>query len=352
MKKNIKKTILKTLETFYNFVYLFKKKKSLNLETVDKVILLHTKPLGLGDMVLLSPFFILITKLKKDIFIVSDYPEFLVFDAKWLKRSEVNDEFFKNAVVISPTLALPHLKYALKAKYFIGYFISNKLISNFSNKNYRYDPVNEHYLDKTFPILDELNISYSNEFEYPKVFKKKFDLKINKKYIVVAPYANWKEKQYQLDNYVELLNNILKLSDYYILIVGSSNPTEVKFNNLIEENINSKRIINFTGKTTLQTLSYLISNSILYIGNDAGPSNIAYISAPKSLVFFGCVKYENILPKNKLLKEKIIVFNNRNCCKIFSCYDGYNKPTCSIENKYCCLDIKLSSEELKNLLEI
>jgi ADP-heptose:LPS heptosyltransferase len=350
MKKNIKKTILKTLETFYNFVYLFKKKKSLNLETVDKVILLHTKPLGLGDMVLLSPFFILITKLKKDIFIVSDYPEFLVFDAKWLKRSEVNDEFFKNAVVISPTLALPHLKYALKAKYFIGYFISNKLISNFSNRNYRYDPVNNHYLDKTFPILEELNISYSDEFEYPEVLQKKFE--IDKEYILIAPYSNWEERQYSFENYVELLNNILKISNYYIIIVGSANEEEVNFNDLLVKNINSNKIINLTAKTNLKELNYLIANCKLYIGNDAGPSNIAYITAKKSLVFFGSVYYETRLPKNSLLRKKIKALDNRKCCKIFPCYDGYNKPSCSIENKYCCLDVKLSLEELKNILEI
>lgn len=349
----IKRLILKFLEIVYNIVNIFKKKKIFSLELVDKIVLLHTKPLGLGDLVLLSPFYLLIIKnAQNPIFIVSDYPQFLEFgNAKWLRPSEANDEFFINSLVISPTLTLSHLKYVFKSEFYIGYFISNRLISNFYDVYYKYDAVKEHYLNKTFPILNKLRIPYDrNKFEYPKVSNMDFSIKV-RKYIIVAPYSNWEERQYSSNNYIKLLKNILQMSNYNILIVGSPNSEEIKFNSSLMQNINNSRIQNLTGKTSLQELTKLIADCSLYIGNDAGPSNIAYISAPKSLVFFGSVYYENRLPKNQLLKEKIIAFDNRNSCNIFPCYDGFNKPYCKNTEKYSCLNVDISNK-IESILNV
>jgi len=350
----IKSIILRFLEIVYNTASIFKKKKVFSLESIDKVVLLHTKPLGLGDLVLLSPFYLLVIKnIQKPIFIVSDYPQFLEFyNTKWLKPDEVNDEFFKNSLVISPTLTLPHLKYIFKSKFYLGYFILNRLISNFSKKYYKYDAVNEHYLDKTFPILDELKISYDrNELKYPKVFDNS-SLELPDQYVVFAPYANWKEKQYSKNNYLDIINKIYKINSCVnIILIGSNNPEEIAFNKSIEDKLILKRCLNLTGKTSIMDINKIIKNSILFVGNDSGPANIAYISAPKTIVVFGAVNVDSIIPKNHQIKSNITVLNNSCSCGFYPCYDGYNKPYCKNFEKYSCLDVAIADDILKNILD-
>jgi len=348
-----KSMVIKILMFLYKLFNLFKKKKEFNLENINKVIILHKKPLGLGDMVMLSPLYLLIIKhIKKDIYIVSDYDKFLDFEtAIWKKPSEVDNSFFKNSLVISPTLTLPHLKYMLHAKYYIGYFISNKLLCNFSNIIYSYDAVNEHYLEKVFIILDILNIQYdNNNFEYAKVITKEVELPNN--YIVIAPYANWEEKQYSVANYLLLIDKLLVLSNNYnIVLIGSSNLQELIFNNLIYNSISSDRLFNYTGKTSIIETNFIIQNSKITICNDSGPANISYITSPKTLVFFGAVNVQSILPKNDILKNNISVFTNNAECTKYPCYDGYNKPHCYNKEKFSCLNVSVSEKDLIKILE-
>jgi ADP-heptose:LPS heptosyltransferase len=313
-------------------------------------VILLRKPLGLGDLVMLSPFVKLIEEKFDKVFVISEYDNFFKYKKiEFIKPDEITNNLIKNSLVISPILVFSHLKYIFRAKYFIGYFGSNKLVSNFTKINYKYNPKTEHYLEKTFPILDILNIKYDkNNFEYPNIKSKKYDLNIGK-YLVIAPYSNWKERQYSKENYIKLITFLLKNFKYKIVLIGSSNPNEIKFN----ENIASKfeDIINLTGKTSILEMSYIIKNTELFIGNDSGPSHVAYIIAKKVLVFFGSVYYENRLPLNKKLKNKIIALDNRNSCKYFPCYDGYNKPLCKNKDKYSCLDIKVDKNFLIHILE-
>lgn len=100
-------------------------------------------------------------------------------------------------------------------------------------------------------------------------------------------------------------------------------------------------------------MNCIIKNAILFIGNDSGPSNIAYIIAKKSLVFFGSVYHENRLPLNNKLKSNIIALDCRESCKYFPCYDGYSKPNCMNNDKYSCLsNTNISTKQLNKLLDI
>jgi len=346
-----KSIIIKMLMLLYRLYNLFRVNKKFDINAIDKIVILHKKPLGLGDMVMLSPLYLLIIKnIEKKVYIVSEYDKFLDFKtAIWKKPSEVSSDFFSNAIVISPTLALPHLKYILYSKFYIGYFISNKLICNFSKIKYEYNAINEHYLEKVFIILDILSIEYKKDnFEYPKVITQKLELPEN--YIVIAPYANWEERQYPKDRYIALINKLLNKTNYDIVIVGSNNNIEIEFNLDITKQLNNNKILNLSGKTALKELNYILMQTKLYIGNDAGPSNIAYISAKKILVFFGSVFYENRLPLNSQIKKNIVALDDRNSCIQFPCFDGYNKPVCYNEKQYSCLDIGISEKQLFNII--
>ena len=322
----------------FNFLSNFIKVKKFTYNDENIVILLQ-KPLGLGDLVILSPFVSLIeNNFKSKIFILSEYDSFIEFQKViWLKPKECPENLIQDAIVISPTLAFSHLKYIFKAKYFIGYFISNKLISNFSKISYTYNPKYEHYLLKTFIILDIFKIEYDkNDLFYPAIKYNFLDLGIEN-YIVLAPYSNWKERQYPFNNYISLISNLIQIYKINIIFIGSNDLNEVAFNQQIENKLNNPLIINLTAKTSILQMNYIIKNSKCFIGNDSGPANIAYLIAKKSIVFFGSVDFENRLPLNSELKLNILALDSRHECKYFPCYDGYNKPDCENLDKYCCI---------------
>ena len=350
LKKIFKQVIFYVLNIISKLILV---EKNVNLNNIN-IIILFKKPLGLGDLVMLSPFVkILENKLIGNIYILSDYEQFIEFNkVKYIKPINIDSKLLSNSLVISPTLAFTNIKYMFKAKFFLGYFISNKLISNISNIDYKYNPKNEHYLEQTFVMLDILNIDYDKyNFDYPLMITYKYKLPFNTEYITIAPYSNWKERQYKQDKYLALIKDILNLyKQHHIILIGSSAKEELSFNETIELSLNNRRLLNLTGKTTLTEMNYLIKNSKLFIGNDSGPANIAYILAQYTIVFFGSIDYENRLPINSQLRNKILPLDNRNSCKYFSCYDGYNKPSCFNTNKYSCLDTSLDSIMLKKIL--
>ena len=87
---------------------------------------------------------------------------------------------------------------------------------------------------------------------------------------------------------------MLEVSNCKIILIGSDNPVEVEFNERIEMMVANSRVDNKTGLTSLLDMTELINNAKLFIGNDSGPSHVAYVCARKSLVFFGSVRFEAV----------------------------------------------------------
>lgn len=349
MKRLFKKFLFSVL----NFIVFFSKIKKIDMVSEPIVILLK-KPLGIGDLVMLSPFVELLAKSFKDnhLYIISEYDKFIEMEnVIWLKPSEVKKNILRESLVISPTLTFRHFKYIFSSKHFIGYFISNKLISNIKRFNYSYDPKKEHYLEKVFPILDALKVEYnSNSFLYPSPLLDS-GFHMNEKYVTVAPYSNWNERQYPKEDYINLIKLISNDFNIRVVLIGSKSTSEMCFNNQIKQECSSKFVVDMTGKTSIFEMNSIIKNGILFIGNDSGPSHIAYILAKKSLVFFGSVSFENRLPRNKQLIANIIALDSRQLCGYFPCYDGYNKPNCRNFPRYSCLsNIRVSKAFLKELL--
>jgi len=328
-------------------------KPHLELNSDTDVIILFKRPLGIGDLVMLSPLVILLEGkfIKNNIYIVTEYEKFIDFDrASWIHPSSFKKCSLANSIVISPMLVFTHLKYMFQSKYFIGYFFSNKLTSNFMKNEYKYSFTSGHYFRKIFPILDALDIEYDREnLSYPRFMTTDFACSSDD--VVIAPYVNWKERQYPLFKFVSLIHLLLEICSSKIVLVGSDNPLEVEFNKQLEALISSSRLDNQTGCTTLLEMSYLISKAKLYIGNDSGPSHIAYLNARKSIVFFGSVRFEDRVPLNLKFTNNITCIDSRSNCNYFPCYDGLSKPNCVNDRKYSCIsNAAINIELIKKLL--
>ena len=241
-------------------------------------------------------------------------------------------------------------QYIFQSKYFIGYFFSNKLTSNFMKSEYKYSLTSGHYLRKIFPILDALDIEYDKEnLSYPRIMTT--DFARNSDDVVIAPYVNWEERQFPLSKFVSLIHSLLEICSCKIVLIGSDNPLEVEFNKQLEALVSSSRLDNQTGCTTLLKMSDLISKAKLYIGNDSGPSHIAYLNARRSIVFFGSVRFEDRVPLNLKLTNNITCIDSRSDCNYFPCYDGLSKPNCVNDRKYSCIsNAAINIELIKELL--
>ena len=328
-------------------------KLQLELDGDIDVVILIQKPLGIGDLVMLSPLVILLEEkfIKNNIYIVTEYEKFIDFNrAFWIHPSSPKKYSLANSIVISPMLVFTHLKYIFQSKYFIGYFFSNKLTSNFMKSEYKYSLTSGHYLRKIFPILDALDIEYDKEnLSYPRIMTT--DFARNSDDVVIAPYVNWEERQFPLSKFVSLIHSLLEICSCKIVLIGSDNPLEVEFNKQLEALVSSSRLDNQTGCTTLLKMSDLISKAKLYIGNDSGPSHIAYLNARRSIVFFGSVRFEDRVPLNLKLTNNITCIDSRSDCNYFPCYDGLSKPNCVNDRKYSCIsNAAINIELIKELL--
>lgn len=323
---------------FGNFLYrLYPVRKECTAQIADiNIYITLLKPLGIGDIIMLSPFLEVLARECKDgnVKVITEYKSFIELKGcEWIHPNNISIAELREAMVISPTLSFRHILYAVKARYFIGYFVSNRLMSNFVDVESEYDPKNRHYLERSKPIMEALKFPVS-PLIYPKLRKAKIHpLDLPERYICVAPYSNWPARQYPSECYHELLSVLV--ADYKIVLIGSDDLDEVVFNTEITDNLDSDNIYNLTGKTSLQEMNAIIVASNVFIGNDSGPAHVACLEANKVIILFGCVRPQTRIPEAAAIQEKVISYSGGNKCNRYPCYDGYNMPRCT--NNYICL---------------
>lgn len=336
LKKYLKSWFLIFLETLNYILMYIQNEFELNREIIiwDRIFIILRKPLGYGDLLMLSPLILKIEEKfnRKNIFIVTEYEKFFESDAIWVKPSKKSFSIHKNDLVIFPTFSLRNLKYFFNNSFKVGYPLSSSFFSNFRNKIppfSKYDAVGEHYFYRSRNLIDALNLSDS-EPRYPKTLSEDFQV-TSKRFVTIAPYSNWQERGYSLDSFHYIIEELSKFIHIVIIGLHRETPLDLSFS--------SHKIINLTNKTTIKEANSIISNSALYIGNDSGLTHFAFLSKRPVISIFGCVDFFKRIPLSIDLNKNKFNFTNSNKCSFFSCYDGYNKPTCINDKKFICLDV-------------
>ena len=94
------------------------------------------------------------------------------------------------------------------------------------------------------------------------------------------------QRRWPQQNYVQLIKMILdKCSSAIVLITGD--PREREEAQLLKENVQNDRCINFAGKVTFAQLPSLYSVSEFMVTNDSGPAHFAAITDMPTFVIFG-----------------------------------------------------------------
>jgi len=303
------------------------------INSFDRIFILMQQPqIGLGDLIIYSPFFLKIKKKfpNKELYLVTTYTD-LFSDFKSINIGSFFEMNHSRSFVICPVLNRLNYKVLLRSKYYLGYFLSLSLQSSFS-----YKPeivkisTSEHYLERIKPLLKSLKIS-PESFEYPelKVGNVEEVSNINYPYICLMPFATHKSKQYP----IKYVNNLIEIlsKKFNIILIGKGQD-----NNL--ERLNTKKIKkNLINKTNISELVTIISHSVGFIGPDSGPSHIASVLGVKTLVICGGSTISNALPKSQSSKNTRVIDGSL-ACKHFPCYKGFAFTDCFNSDKHACLN--------------
>ncbi len=138
----------------------------------------------------------------------------------------------------------------------------------------------------------------ANLKEHPKLlFYKDKDFEIlskSKKNIVFIIGGSWECKKLPTQKWIKLANNLKNEN----VIIPYANENEKKEAVKIQKNTQNVHIINLN----LNDLKALISKADLLIGNDTGPSFIAWANNIKNIILYGCT-FNNKIIENRYSKS-------------------------------------------------
>lgn len=185
----------------------------------------------------------------------------------------------------------------------------------------------EQYLTKEFNLNQSLSIfQFSRNSNHVK-----------KEYIVVFPAAGGsKSKQWPLDRFAYVLNNICKDNKYDVMICGTKNEYKIG-----EELLNmlTVRAKNICGKTDLSSLKELLSKSRLVLANDSGSAHFSIACGIPTIVICGCWEYGRFYPNSRMPKNSIAAIAKKDRMNCIPC--GLSKPNCVGNGAVpCVLNIK------------
>ena len=128
-----------------------------------------------------------------------------------------------------------------------------------------------HEVDRNLELLKPLGVKdfvretklKMNEEEFKSILEK-FHLK-EKNYVVVSPFSNFSLKEWSLENWKKLIKNL----NVTVVITGT------KKDYLRSRELEGKKVLNLTGKTTLREFMGILKGAKFVISNDSSAVHVA-----------------------------------------------------------------------------
>lgn len=219
-----------------------------------------------------------------------------------------------------------HLKW--KRKIFSDDYYT-KLITQ-SEKNIFEFYRNKEFFEKVLKTIIDITKPSMN-FE-----KVEYKFPVENEFIVIVAGAQEKARRWSENNFTELIEHLLKEYHYDILLAGSTSE-KIIIKKIIDR-INSQRVFDISGKTTLTQFGKIISKAKLLISNEtsavhfAAPVNTPFICIsngqrfgrfmpyPEEMKIIGIYLYPDFIEKNlnesSMLSEKFRYGSNLNINEI------------------------------------
>ena len=117
--------------------------------------------------------------------------------------------------------------------------------------------------------------------------------------LAIAPVTNWQRKNWPIENFILLINNLMKNSkakySFKSVIILGSEKERVRCNKIVEE-INNINIKNLCGYSEISVIYALLKYCKLFVGNDSGLMHLSAAASINTLGLFGPSKEINYRP--------------------------------------------------------
>ena len=171
--------------------------------------------------------------------------------------------------------------------------IREPLASVFYNQKVTID-YDENSIDRNIKVIcSQLNINVESDKileKNPFIFYKQRKIIISKPYIVFVVGSTWDSRNYPKEKFVEVAKRLNKKC-----VVVWGNLIEKEKSEWMERQSN---LIQSSKELNIDELKYLIDNSILLIGNDTGPSHLAWGMNKPSIILFGPTPVSRVYQTN------------------------------------------------------
>ncbi len=159
------------------------------------------------------------------------------------------------------------------------------------------------------------------------------DSPVSLPYIVVSPGASWGPKTWPVRNFASVIQQLLNQFDIHVLVCGGSSDRSVCAE--LSRLVDSAKMINLCGKTTLMELTGIIRQARLVLTNDSAPVHIAAATRTPSVCILGGGHFGRFLPYTleqqtntslpKVIFDEMVCFDCRWKC-IYSIEDFQSVP--------------------------
>lgn len=170
---------------------------------------------------------------------------------------------------------------------------------------------------------------------WTKLKTKNNDVGTNKKIVLVNPNASQfiSIRKWPLDNYLQLIQKLLQDDDVYTVITGAKHERPEA--DYLVNAINSNRVLNLCGETSLTELIHLFNIGNLLISNDSGPAHFAALTDIHVVVLFGP---ESPAVYQPLASNCTVLYANYACSP---CVSAFNQRLSPCNDNVCLKSIQV-----------
>jgi len=164
--------------------------------------------------------------------------------------------------------------------------------------------------------------------------------KFSNPFIAVVIGTSWKSKEWFFQGYYELVKNILSSGSRQVVLLGDSSKTA--YAKELCGKVDSRRLINLIGKTSLLELAAVLKKATAGVGPDSGPAHLSSAVGTPFVTLFGPTPPRRLAPYKC---EHLVVQSDISCVP---CY----KKKCPGLARRCMrlISIKDVMEKLNNAL--
>lgn len=166
--------------------------------------------------------------------------------------------------------------------------------------------------------------------------------------ITIHPGASWNARYrcWPLDNYISLINILLREMRARVFLIG--NKDEIEISEKILGAIQDPRLVSMTGKMTLSQTAAVIRLSHLFIGSDSGPMHIAAGMNVPFIGLFGPTAPGQVLSNT----SKGIILNKTLSCAPCYLHQPIFEPPCNAVGTPKCMETISVEDVIKAVRKI